>query len=93
MKPNSLCVAKILAIEIENNLRTFKVDLLAYPRARIETKANPSTQVDPSLQTFAQDKVTTEPMQEQMAMMNKLSILERERGASQNFPPKPQLNK
>lgn len=41
-------------------------------------KTKPSTQANPNLQAFAQkfDKITNELMQGQMAMMNKLNILD-----------------
>lgn len=80
-------------ITIERNLTTCKIDLLLYPRAKVMVKLKPSTQVDPTLQTFARKfhKVTNELIQGQLAMMNRLTIIDNERGSHPNYSAKPQF--
>lgn len=84
--------AKTFVVTIEHNVSTSKIDIPSYPRDKVEVKSNPTTQVNPT--DFAQkfEEVTGVLIQGQVAMMNKLSILERERGSHQNYPPKPQFN-
>jgi hypothetical protein len=74
-----------------------KVEPFSAPHAREETKPRDMNNVDPSqdpIMSLAQkfDKVTIEIMQTQATLLNKVTILERERGQQQNFPPRPQYN-
>lgn len=90
----SLDHVKTYVVTIERNLRTSKIDMLSYPRAKLNSSQSQVPKLTLALQAFSQmfDKVTSEPIQVWMAMMNKISILERKRRSRQNYPPQTQFN-
>lgn len=81
--------AKEYVVCVKDNLATSKVDFFSYPRAKIEPKSKSMNHVDPALHTFAQkfNKVTNKLTQGQIAMTNKLTLLDKKRGSRSSYPP------
>lgn len=63
--------------------------------SKVKPKSKPSSQNGPIIQAFAQkfEKFTTEVVQGQKALMNRMAVIERAQGSRANFPPKKQFKK
>jgi hypothetical protein len=80
--------AKEWATKIEENMLASKVEPFSAPRAKVETKPRAMNNFDPihdSMMALAQkfDQMTTEILQSQANIIDRLNILERERGQPQ----------
>jgi len=74
-----------------------KVEPFSAPHGKAENKPRDMNNVNPTqdpIMAIAQnfDKVKNKIMHIQATLLNKVTILERERGQQQNFHPRPQYN-